>query len=226
MEEPGVDFFWPDLVEAQVRAGDAHGAVAALRGFAVLAERAGRPWTRSALARCRGLIAAEGEIDRHFAEAERRLQGSPLPFEHARTALAHGERLRRARRRREARVRLGAALEAFEQLGAAPWAERARAELRASGARARSRREPSGDELTAQELTVAQAVVEGASNREVAARLFVSPKTVEGHLGSIYRKLGVRSRTQLVVRMSGAAGDRPRGFPGTAPERDAYPGAG
>jgi DNA-binding CsgD family transcriptional regulator len=226
MEEPGVDFFWPDLVEAHVRVGDGRGALAALRGFAAVAERAGRPWTGSALARCRGLIASEGEIDRHFAEAERLLDGSPMPFERARTALAHGERLRRARRRREARLRLGAALGIFEELGAAAWAERARAELRASGARARSRREPAGDELTAQELTVAQAVVEGASNREVAARLFVSPKTVEGHLGSIYRKLGVRSRTQLAALITGAAGDRFRGFPRTDAGGDPYPGAG
>ena len=115
-------------------------------------------------------------------------------------------------------------LEAFEELGAAPWAERARAELRASGARARSRREPAGHELTAQELTVAQAVAEGASNREVAARLFVSPKTVEGHLGNIYRKLGVRSRTQLAARMSAAAG-RSGGSPRTGAEVDPYPGA-
>jgi DNA-binding CsgD family transcriptional regulator len=220
MEEPGVDPFGPDLVEARARIGDARGAVAALRTFAEQAERAGRPWPRSALARCRGLIAADGGFDGHFAEAERRLAGSPMPFERARNALAHGERLRRARRRREARLRLGAALEAFDELGAAPWSERARAELRASGARARSRRAPAGDELTAQELTVAQAVVEGATNREVAARLFVSPKTVEGHLGSIYRKLGVRSRTQLAARMRAV---RSGGIPHMGDPPDPYP---
>jgi DNA-binding CsgD family transcriptional regulator len=110
----------------------------------------------------------------------------------------HGERLRRAKRRADARAPLSAALTVFERLGADPWAERTRAELRATGG-------PTGsaapaiatDELTAQELQIALQVAQGRTNREVAAGLFLSAKTIEYHLGSIYRKLGIRRRGEL-----------------------------
>ena len=102
-----------------------------------------------------------------------------------------------ARKRSEARDRLRAAVAVFDELGAVPWAERARAELRASGEHARSRATPV-DSLTQQELVVARLVVGGATNREAAATLFVSPKTIEFHLANAYRKLDVRSRTELV----------------------------
>lgn len=121
----------------------------------------------------------------------------PAPFERARTELCYGERLRRSRKRVDSRARLRSALETFDALGAEPWAERARAELHASGETARRRSTPV-DALTAQELAVARLVAGGASNREAAATLFVSPKTIEFHLGHVYRKLGVRSRTELV----------------------------
>ena len=119
-----------------------------------------------------------------------------MPFERARTELCYGERLRRARRRAEARGQLHAALETFERLGAQPWANRARNELRATGETARRDRTAS-DELTLQELQVALRVAQGATNREAAAALFLSPKTVEAHLSRIYSKLRVRSRTEL-----------------------------
>jgi DNA-binding CsgD family transcriptional regulator len=121
----------------------------------------------------------------------------PMPFERARTLLAYGRRLHRARRRAQARDRLRAALDGFERLGADAWAGQARAELSAAGAR--RRREPDGSALTAQERRVAAAVRRGASNRAIAAELFLSPKTVEFHLRQIYRKLGVHSRTQLIA---------------------------
>ena len=117
------------------------------------------------------------------------------PFERARTQLCFGERLRRARRRAEARTQLRAAVAQFDLLGARPWAERARVELRASGETARKRDPTSAEQLTAQELQVARIVANGASNREAAAALFVSPKTIDSHLSSAYRKLGIRSRT-------------------------------
>ena len=98
---------------------------------------------------------------------------------------------------REARERLRSALERFEALGAEPWAARARAELRAAGGAVGAARQPATRELTPQELEVALAVARGATNREVAAALFVSPKTIEVHLSRIFRKLGVRSRTEL-----------------------------
>jgi DNA-binding CsgD family transcriptional regulator len=116
-------------------------------------------------------------------------------FEEARTRLLYGEALRREKRRKEAREQLTAATSAFAAVGATTWARRARDELRAAGVRLP--REASGAPLTPQEERVARLVAEGLSNNEVAARLVVSPKTVEGHLRNIFEKLGVRSRTQL-----------------------------
>jgi class 3 adenylate cyclase len=118
-------------------------------------------------------------------------------FERARTQLYFGERLRRNRRRVDARDQLRAALKAFDQLGAAPWAARAMAELQASGETARVRDDPYRQQLTPQELQVALTLAEGATTREAAARLYLSPKTVEYHLGHVYDKLEIRSREEL-----------------------------
>jgi DNA-binding NarL/FixJ family response regulator len=120
-----------------------------------------------------------------------------MPFERARTELCLGERRRRAGRRVDARVPLRAALSTFEELGARPWADRARAELRACG-ETRARPEPGPlEELTPHELQVALVVARGATNREAAAELFLSPKTIDFHLRNVYRKLGLRSRAEL-----------------------------
>ena len=110
--------------------------------------------------------------------------------------------MRRARRRSDARPQLERAHAAFESLGARPWAERAVAELRATGLTALPRRTPVHVRLTPQELRVAMQVAEGLSNKEVATRLFLSPKTIEVHLGHIYDKLGVHSRTTLARLIS------------------------
>ena len=120
-----------------------------------------------------------------------------MPFELARTRLAYGAKLRRARRAGDARRQLHEALARFEELGAVPWAEQAREELRASGGRRRARRQ----DLTPAELRVARVIARGATNREAAAELFVSPKTVDFHLRQAYRKLGVRNRTELTLAM-------------------------
>ena len=113
--------------------------------------------------------------------------------------------MRRARRRTDARAHLRAALSRFEALGARAWAERARTELRASGESSR-RRDPSTlDDLTAQELQIAHLVAEGNTNREVAGRLFLSPRTIDFHLRNIFRKLGITSRTELARWVSEAA---------------------
>jgi len=119
------------------------------------------------------------------------------PFERARTELAYGECLRRARRRTEARARLRDALATFEGLNTPLWADRARAELEATGITARKRDPSTLDALTPQELRIARLVGGGASNREVAAQLFLSPKTVEYHLRKVFLKLGVSSRFEL-----------------------------
>ena len=117
--------------------------------------------------------------------------------------LALGERLRRAKQRAEAREPLTQALDEFERLGAKPWAERARAELRATGGSAGARRATAAaDQLTPHELQIAVLVAQGMTNREAAAALFLSPKTIEYHLGQIYRKLDVRGRSQLARLMA------------------------
>jgi DNA-binding NarL/FixJ family response regulator len=119
-----------------------------------------------------------------------------MPFETARTLLFLGAAQRRAGHRRDARATLAAARDGLAALGARPWRERAEAELLAIGGR-----HASGDELTPAERRVADLVARGQTNRQVASWLFVSPKTVEAHLRSIFRKLGVSSRSQLTLRM-------------------------
>lgn len=122
------------------------------------------------------------------------------PFEAARTQLCHGERLRRAGRRRDARRELGAALDAFEALGATSWADRTRRELRASGEHRRAQTPEARDDLTAQERQIAALAAEGRTNREIGALLFLSPRTIETHLGRVFRKLGIVDRTALPVQ--------------------------
>jgi DNA-binding NarL/FixJ family response regulator len=123
------------------------------------------------------------------------------PFEAARTRLCFGQRLRRDGLRIEAREHLRAAVEGFRRLGAAPWTEAAERELGATGERLRRRAPAAPEELTRQERVIAGLVAGGASNKDVAAELFLSTKTVEAHLTRIYRKLGVNSRTQLARRL-------------------------
>ena len=205
-----------DLAEAYVRAGrreEAEAVIARLearrrgrRGRARRCRRrharsrrpAGPRWPRAAAARTRALLAPDDQMRAAFDAALALHDGLPMPFERARTLLALGERLRRAKQRAEAREPLTAALDAFERLGARPWAERARAELRATGGQASGRRaQAAAEQLTPHELQIAVLVSQGMTNREAAAALFLSPKTIEYHLGQIYRKLDVRGRAQL-----------------------------
>jgi DNA-binding CsgD family transcriptional regulator len=118
-------------------------------------------------------------------------------FERARTHLCYGERLRRGRRRVQARDELRRAFEIFDRLGAVPWTERTRIELLATGETARRRDASTLDQLTPQEFQIAQLLGDGATTREAAAKLFLSPKTIEYHLRSVYDKLGVRTRSAL-----------------------------
>ena len=205
----------PEFVEALVRAGDTDAATALLAPFADEAERVGQAFPQAVAHRCRGLLAPEDSYEREF---ERSLELHALDediFATARTRLAYGERLRRSGRRIDAREQLNRALGVFERLEAVPWAERARSELRATGERVRARGPATSEELTPQELQVAVLVAEGKTNREVGAQLFLSPKTIEWHLGHVYRKLGIRSRTELTRTLgaqqpvsAGAAGAR------------------
>ncbi|MGH2943427.1 MAG: helix-turn-helix transcriptional regulator, partial [Solirubrobacteraceae bacterium] len=197
----------PDLLEACVRAGRFGDAGRLLERLERQAASAGTPFAAVMAARSRGLLHADFEPA--FVEALALDDARPMPFERARTLLAFGRLLHRARRRAEARLRLREALDGFQDLGADAWAAQAQRELRAAGAR---RRGPRAVGLTPQESRVAAGVRRGASNREIAAELFLTPKTIEFHLHQIYRKAGVRSRTQLVAaltREAGADGDAP-----------------
>ena len=135
--------------------------------------------------------------DAVFAEADRLVAAEPSPFERARTELCWGERLRRDGRRIDARRHLHDAHQQFEALGAAPWAEKAERELRSSGGRAQRGPRARSDELTPQQMQIAAMVAEGRTNRNIADSLFLSPKTIEFHLGHVFRKLDVSNRTEL-----------------------------
>jgi DNA-binding CsgD family transcriptional regulator len=191
----------PDLIEAYVRTKRVTEAEDELATFEKFEDTGLGPWATATLARCRALLADEGVLDDRFSEALGRCTDSVSPFERARTELVYGERLRRAGRRLDSREQLRAALGEFERLGASSWAERTREELRASGETAHRRDPAVVDELTPRELEIALQVADGGTNKEVAARLFLSPKTVELHLGRVYRKLGIRSRTELARLM-------------------------
>ncbi|MER6944513.1 LuxR C-terminal-related transcriptional regulator [Nonomuraea sp. NPDC000554] len=181
----------PDRVEAAVAADEPEAARAALEGLERWSADAATSEARALLARCRALVGGGAEL---FEEALR-LHGEP--FERARTSLLYGERLRRAHQPGQARAHLRGAMEAFQRLGAEPWARRAHGELRAAGESAARPESDALAALTPQELRIARLVSEGASSKEVAAQLFLSPRTVEYHLYKIYPKLGITSRTEL-----------------------------
>jgi DNA-binding CsgD family transcriptional regulator len=147
--------------------------------------------------RCRALISQGDQSERHFQAALATHGLTELPLELARTQLLYGQWLRRARRRADARPHLRRALETFERLGAHPWADQARAELRASGQSARRRDPSTRGQLTPQELQITRLASQGLTNQEIASQLFLSPHTVSYHLHQIYIKLGIASRADL-----------------------------
>jgi DNA-binding CsgD family transcriptional regulator len=201
----------PDLIDAALRVGEPERARAALERFEAWAPVSDAPLVKGLLARCRAVLAEdEGEAEHLFEEAVREHTHNAPVFERARSQLAYGERLRRARRKIEARTQLRTALDTFEGLGNPLWAERARTELNATGEKARKRDVSTLDDLTPQELRIAQLVASGATNRDAAAQLFVSPKTVEYHLRKVFMKLGVSSRIEL-ARVPLGAPESPAG---------------
>jgi DNA-binding CsgD family transcriptional regulator len=187
-------------IEALVSAGDLDEARVQLGWLEEAGRRLGTAWPLAMGARCRGLLhAAEGDPEAAIAscrEALRVHERMPSPFERGRTLLIYGTILRRAKRRKAAREAIEESLSNFEALPAPVWAGNARAELARIGGRA-----PSGDGLTEGELRVAQEVAAGKTNQEAAAALFLSVHTVESVLTRVYRKLGVRSRTELSRRL-------------------------
>jgi DNA-binding CsgD family transcriptional regulator len=197
----------PDLIDAALRLGDLERARRALADFEAWCEMTEAPMALGQLRRCRAMLASDpDEADRLFEEALELHAHATPPFQRARTQLAYGEFLRREKRKSEARVQLRTAQQTFEGLNAPLWADRARGELSATGETARKRDPSTADELTPQERRIAELVATGASNREVGAALYVSPKTVEYHLRKVFVKLGVSSRVEL-ARASLAAHD-------------------
>ena len=187
----------PDIVDALVHLGREAEAQAISDEYSERARAKGQPFALARAARTRALIATDKEFVEEFDTALRHHEGTSDVFERARTQLYYGERLRRLRRRIAARKLLHSALKSFEQLGAAPWSERALAELQASGETARVRDDGHRQQLTPQELQVALSLAEGATTREAAAKLYLSPKTVEYHLRHVYDKLEIRTRDEL-----------------------------
>lgn len=192
----------PELVDAYLRLGRREEAAAAAFGFVAAAEAKGQPWALARAARCRGLLAEPRDLESCFEEAIALHARTPDGFETARTQLAFGARLRRARQRVRSREQLRAALESFERLGAEPWAEQARAELAATGETARRRDASTLDDLTPQERQIARLLADGKTTREAAAAVFLSPKTIEYHLRNVYRKLGISSREELAAALA------------------------
>ncbi|MEV0611789.1 LuxR C-terminal-related transcriptional regulator [Nonomuraea sp. NPDC050404] len=192
-------YSWPDYAEAAVRIGEPQRVRDQLGRFTAWAEATGRAGSIAVFHRVRALLAPDSEAGKLYERSLSLHAEERHPFDEARTRLVYGEWLRRNRLRAEARTQLQAAMEAFDRLGAIPWSARAATELRATGfslpesARA-------GDPLavlTPQELQVVRLAVTGASNREIGAQLFLSPRTVASHLYKAFPKLGVASRAEL-----------------------------
>jgi DNA-binding CsgD family transcriptional regulator len=157
--------------------------------------------------RAMALVSPEAGAEARFGDAFAVEVVDQWPFEHARTQLASGEWLRRQRRVREARVQLGAAAAAFENLGCSAWAERAAGELRSAGVAVDRSMGPASDELTPQQLQIAQLAARGLSNSEIATRLYLSPRTVGFHLYNVFPKLGVTTRAQLAGALARPSAD-------------------
>ncbi|MEV4497706.1 AAA family ATPase [Micromonospora arborensis] len=189
----------PYLVEAAAHLAHRPAATAALAVFDRWASSTASPLRRALSARCHALLAPRGgaEAERDFQTALRLHPTEAGTFERARTELLFGQELRRSRRPRDARTHLHQAREMFSLLGVACWAEQATTELRAAGESVGPPDLPAARLLTGQQLRIAELVAEGATNREIAARMFLSTRTVDHHLRNVFHRLGIRSRTEL-----------------------------
>jgi DNA-binding CsgD family transcriptional regulator len=186
-----------ELIEAAARSGKTKRAADALELLTETTQASGTEWGLSVEARSRALLSDGPVAEALYREAIDRLEGTRLRADLARARLIYGEWLRRERRRLDAREQLRSAHERFTEFGMEAFAERARVELRATGEHSRERTEETLDDLTPHEAHISRLAAQGATNQEIAAQLFISPKTVEYHLRKTFRKLGVKSRTQL-----------------------------
>lgn len=198
----------PHLVEAAARSADRSDrstkAATALDIFDRWAGSTGDPARRALVARCRALLAprGSGEAEEQFREALRLHRAGGVEFEQARTQLLYGRELRRCRRPRDAREHLHSAAETFQRFAARTWVDQANAELRAAGEQVDAGGVAVAETLTAQQWQIARLVVEGATNREVAAQLLLSTRTVDHHMRNIFSRLGIRSRVELARLLS------------------------
>lgn len=190
-------YYLGDLAAAAVRAGRREDARTVVEAVEHSLEPDRSPRLAAVLHRAAALLSDTEDAERHFRAALADLATDCWPFEKALTQLDFGEWLRRQRRSTEARPHLGAALECFQRLDARPWTDRTAAELRASGAPTAAATTRAAGELTAQERQIAELGAQGLTNRDIAARLYLSPRTVGYHLHKIFPKLGIRSRAQL-----------------------------
>jgi ATP/maltotriose-dependent transcriptional regulator MalT len=208
LREPIHAFWLPDGIEALIGLGSLERAERLLGMLESRAQLLERTWALAAGARCRGqLIAAQGDLDAARGKLDEALgqhERTGMPIELARTMLVKGQIERRARRKAKARESLQGAQEIFERHGARLWAERASTELESLGLR-----RVGSEDLSPIERRVAGLAASGLTNREIASELFISPKTVEAHLGHTYRKLGIRSRAQLGGQLAGGANGQP-----------------
>jgi DNA-binding NarL/FixJ family response regulator len=187
----------PELIEAASRSGDTVRAAEALDRLARFARATETDWALGLEARSRALVSDGHPAEALYREAIRRLARTGLPMALARAHLLYGEWLRRVARRVDARVELTNAQRMFDELGLDAFAERARRELLATGATARTRNVETRDDLTPQEEQIARLAADGRTNPEIGLELFLSPRTVEWHLRKVYLKLGIRRRTDL-----------------------------
>jgi DNA-binding CsgD family transcriptional regulator len=190
-----------ELIEAASRSGRTERAAEALELLSESTRASGTPWARGIEARSRAMLAEDQVAETLYRDAIQHLRPTRLRVDLARTHLLYGEWLRRQRRRIDARTELRTAHELFSEFGMEAFAERARVELEATGERARQRTVDTLGELTPQEAQISRLAAQGHTNREIAAQLFISPSTVEYHLRKVFRKLGVKSRTQLANRL-------------------------
>ena len=191
-----------ELIEAAVRCGDVRRAQRAFERVEETTRAAGTDWALGIEARMRALLSDDAGAEELYQESITRLQRTSIRVQLARTHLLFGEWLRRKRRRLDAREELRTAHDLFKDFGVEAFAERAERELEATGEHARKRTVDTIDQLTPQESRIARLAAEGHTNRDIAARLFISANTVEYHLRKVFRKLDVKSRTQLEARLS------------------------
>ena len=190
-----------ELIEAASRTNRATQAQPAFDRLVESTDASGTEWALAVQARCRALLTDGNDAEALYCEALERLLPTRLRLDLARTRLLYGEWLRRLQRQRDARDQLRLAHGLFTEFGMSGFAERAEAELLATGERARKRAVETRFDLTPQESRISELAAQGATNQDIAGQLFISPATVEYHLSKVYRKLGIRSRTQLAMML-------------------------